>query len=255
MSESRLSAIPNAFYDLIVFVTPTLVLGAGIAIGVNGTAWVGEIDLGELKAIEAIATAFIVVLLSYEYGRIAEAWSAVLVQRPLIWLNGKIPFMRSADFCRLHEDAYSYFGLSGAPQDRKGDKWVIYFYAFCASPALGSDLLKRYAWEKLARNSAFTYAILLTGSLVVALLDLAGLAQGPVGSDGFGSPAYSLAAAALTVVAYGEYYKRNVWNYDLLTRTSPVLLSAGRGAFGGGSSVAAPSNSRNAPRDEGSVTH
>jgi hypothetical protein len=233
MKESQLSAIPNAFYDLIVFVTPTLLLGVGIVIGVKGTSWTRQLDLGDVKAIEAITTALLVVLLSYEYGRIAEAWSAVFVQRPLIWLNRKLPFMKSDDFCRLHEDVYTYFELPGAPPDRKGDKWVIYFYAFCASPALGSDLLKRYAWEKLARNSALTYVMLLVASLVVALLHLLGIVQKPVNSDGFGGLVYSAVAAALTVIAYGEYYKRNVWNYDLLTRTSPVLLNAGRGAFGG----------------------
>ncbi len=250
MTESRLSAIPNAFYDLIVFVTPTLLFGIGIAIGINGTDWVSKLDFGDVKAIEAIATATLAVLLSYEYGRIAEAWSAVLVQRPLIWLNKKVPFMKSADFCRLPEDVYTYFNLPGAPSDRRGDKWVIYFYAFCASPTLGSDLLKRYAWEKLSRNSALTYGILLLASVAVALLDLIGLVQKPVSPGGFGGLGYTLVVAALTVIAYGEYYKRNVWNYDLLTRTSPVLLSAGRGAFGGGSDPVQQDVTRGRPVNE-----
>ena len=234
MSESHLSAIPNAFYDFIVFVTPSVLLAAGVATGAAGVEWVENVNLADVAALNLIGGVAIAVVLSYEYGRIAESWSAMVVQRPLKWANGRFSWFGDGDFCRLPPEIYEYLDLRAPYDGRDGDKWVIYLFAFLVSPALGGDLLKRYAWEKLARSAAFTYAILAAASLTVGAASILRRPYAPRGRDRLRRRVwYTLVVVGLTAVTYGEYLKRNVWNYDLLTRTAPILLEARRLAASG----------------------
>lgn len=226
--SGRLSGFPNVFYDLIVFVTPSLTAALGVAFGATGTGWLHHLHLADVAVLNAIGFAVVALFLSYEYGRVAEAWSALLVQRPLKYLNRHVRWLRNEDFCCDHVDLYDYLSLRKPADGRSGDKWVLYIFDALVSPAIGSDLLKRYAWEKLARSSAFTYVVLLLTSLLFAVLASISLVGLPAGSIGFGGVWYTLAVAALALVATVDYFKRNAWNHDLLTRTAPVLIEARR---------------------------
>lgn len=118
-------------------------------------------------------------------------------------------------------------GALGIPEKlffgRTKSKWTLFFFALEHVPPLGADLLKRYAWEKLARSSSFCGLTLLTFSLGVAAWDLAHGWTAPRMT--FGSWSYSCTAAALYLISSVDYYKRNCWNNDLLITTMPVILS------------------------------
>ena len=225
----RLTFIPNVFYDIIVFVTPALVLAAGIGVGLgfeDTVAWLGELEFaGSTTVLVLIGGVFV----GYEYGRIAEAWSAILVQRPLIWLH-ELNFagFNNPDFnCSLAEtvamlpkellDRYD----EGSPAD---SKWILYFYSLGAMPELGSDLLKRYAWEKLSRNSAFSVAVLALLSLTIGIGDhFDWWFDDAAPHWSFGRPELSVGLIALTAILYVEYFRRNCWNNDLLRKVTPVV--------------------------------
>ncbi len=221
MDTSSLKNIPNVFYDLLVFVVPTCQLIIGVWLGVY------DFDFNIIKSINLPTSIFLIVLMivfSYEYGRIAEALSAILVQQPLKFLNKHKIFFSNEDFLKKRENIYDVLGLEKPYDGRDGDKWAIYMYAFSKKPAIGADLLKRYAWEKLSRNSAFTNAILLFISSVrwVYLICIGN--QYVWYRVQFGSLLYTICCLLLVLLTYTEYYKRNVWNYDLLTKILPILM-------------------------------
>lgn len=220
--EDRVGSIPNAFYDLIVFVTPSLIFGLGVTVGLGGYR-----SLRNLEAPSDLNSTVILVVLalvgSYEYGRIAEAWSANIVQRPLAWLM-RLGVLKNEDFLAVHPYAYQKLGLEESADGRAADKWVLYLFAFSEHAGIGGDLLKRYAWEKLSRSSAFTYCLLLFASLLTGSLYLLGLVSLPAGRWGFGGWVFTLATTILAMATFTEYYKRNCWNFDMLVKVMPVLL-------------------------------
>lgn len=220
-TSSSLKNIPNVFYDLLVFAVPTCQLMIGIWLGVY------DFDFSVIKSLDLPTTIFIIVIMivfSYEYGRIAEALSAILVQQPLSFLNKHKIFFNNEDFLRKRENIYDVLGLEKPYDGRDGDKWAIYMYAFSKKPAIGADLLKRYAWEKLSRNSAFTNAILLLISFIRWIYLICIGNQYVWYRVQFGSLLYTLCCLLLVILTYTEYFKRNVWNYDLLTKILPILM-------------------------------
>lgn len=223
----RLTFIPNVFYDIIVFVTPCLVLATGVLIGI-GDANREALTAGvELSIGDSLLVTLGVLFAGYEYGRIAEAWSSIIVQRPLVWLSkSRIPLFNNADFNRNVDGALASLREQVGHDTAHGSKWTLYFLALLVDPAIGSDLLKRYAWEKLARSSAFSVYILALVSIVIGVGHALGIWAAPIDAWQFGSIAFTATAVAFTGVLYIEYYRRNCWNNDLLDRVAPVLALA-----------------------------
>lgn len=219
----KLEFFPNVFYDLIVFVSSTVTFGAGWAIGLG---WLNTHRLSEAKAFDVILIIGAVLILGYEYGRVAETWSAVLVQSPLRFIGKHSPFLKSKDFCVEHPSVEHDLKLECLPGARPGGKWAVYFYAQLVDSRLGSDLLKRYAWEKLSRNSGFTFCCLFLMSTACLGLRFAGMSLPFQGSWRFGSVRFTVISAVMMVLTYYEYYKRNCWNCDLIKRVLPVLHRA-----------------------------
>lgn len=221
----RLDFVPNAFYDFIVFIGATLIFLSGLFVGLGlpHEAWMQQANPETLDVLLVIlATIF----LSYEYGRIAEAWSAVFVQKPLQFLGRRSRVFCHPDFLAKIPAEIMGLKFPQIPPERAGDKWTIYFYASLVAPRLGGDLLKRYAWEKLSRNSGFTFAILFLFSVTVRILMLFSVKVPWGGSWSFGTAEFSILAGGMVVVTYYEYYRRNCWNNDLLIKVLPVLLKA-----------------------------
>ncbi len=227
MNEGDLRSIPNIFYDFIVFVTPTLLFAIGCVIGVFGIETIATFTFPSLDLSNLIWIVIVGLLLSYEFGRIAETWSSMVVQTPLKVIRRLIPLFRNPDFLAPYPNVFAELGLKPTSSTRDGDKWSIYFFAFVADNRLGSDLLKRYAWEKLARSSSFTYLTLALVSEGFCLMRWIGIGILPPHA-GFTSPLFGPVALFLAAVTAIEYYKRNVWNHDLLRKTVPILLEARR---------------------------
>jgi len=241
--------LPNAFYDMMVFAVPTVQFAIGIWFGCGHPNFIKDLasslDTPSI-AITSVVIIFVVgIVASYEYGRLVDALSAYLVQgvlKIIVKDNNKYLsklFKHRADFCQEIEDIYDVLELDPY-NNRKGDKWVIYFYAFAKHPAIGADLLKRYAWEKLSRSSAFNYAILLIISLACLIKRICQsfTIESSFGNTiatifdfikndflivEFGSLLYTTACLFMVSLTYLEYYRRNVWNHDLLLKMMPVL--------------------------------
>lgn len=219
----KLGGVPNAFYDLIVFASSTVLFAAGIFYGCGlyqGTWYQG---LGTANVFLIFAA---LIFLGYEYGRIAEAWSAVVVQAPLGFLAKHTCFLGSEDFLAKLNNVEESLNLDSSQASRAGGKWTIYFYAMLVNPKIGSDLLKRYAWEKLSRNSAFTFCALMLLSIMFKVLIFFGVALPFQGDWTFGTKEFTIISTTLTFFTYYEYYKRNCWNNDLLRKVIPVLYKA-----------------------------
>lgn len=230
MAQRFESAFPNIFYDLIVFISPSVLLVVGLVVGLGGWPFVrmggAQIDLG---ATDIFIVLVALLLLGYEYGRLAETLSSPFVAGLLRFLASKDLFFRNPDFNALltrEVDALPHSDI--LEQERKGSKWTIYFFAALIAPDIGRDLLKRYAWEKLSRSSAMTFCFLFLFSFVFFVIRSLGWTHEIFGNWGFGSLSYTIVTALLTVATYYEYYQRNAWNNDLLSKTLPVLLYAAK---------------------------
>ena len=215
---------PNLFYDAIVFLTPTITLLAGVLVGIR------HLFLPYLKSemkLDTGTTAVLAVILffmSYEFGRLAETYSDVFVGSPLRAFHKKGLLFKSKDFALDLSDQVLILGI---PEElffgRTRSKWTLFFFALEYVPLVGADLLKRYAWEKLARSSSFCGFILAIASFAVMGWDNAHSWTAPQMT--FGSWSYTCAAALLYLISAIDYYKRNCWNNDLLITTMPVILS------------------------------
>ncbi|MCB2084901.1 MAG: hypothetical protein H6920_05825 [Sphingomonadaceae bacterium] len=227
-SAQRHSLAPNAFYDLIVFLTPTMTLLIGLLIGCR--PWL-EFSLTnasfEVDAPLLILIGLVLFFGSYEYGRIAESYSDTFVATPIKYLHSRRILFRSADY---NLDLSDQVGMIGIPEaqffGRTKSKWTLFFFALEFIPHVGADLLKRYAWEKLARSSAFTMLVLALLSLAsTAILYFGGYTFAP---GAFGSWQYFVVVSLFYVIWSIDYYRRNCWNNDLLITTMPVIISAVR---------------------------
>lgn len=214
---------PNAFYDFIVFVGSSLVFAVGLYVGIGGPA---QNLLGGLGTFEFVWVLVALIFFGYEYGRIAEAWSYWMVQRPLAFISRHTLFLKNPDFLAETPDEEVVLHLPSFAGARKKNKWTLFFYASLVNPSLGSDLLKRYAWEKLSRNSAFTFCVLLLVSIASGILIHYQIIPPFIGNWTFGTLELGLALGTLTFMTYLEYYQRNCWNNDLLIKVLPVLMRA-----------------------------
>jgi len=224
--------VPNFFYDLIVFMTPSVSLVTGILWGIganNSKNIIVSTGISNAAGFDFLM-AFIVVFLlflffAYEYGRLAEALST--------WISSLVSFLRRKKICFTKEKDFSICLKSEIQKmqldqyldnDRIGSKWTIYFYAMRFQPLIGADIMKRYAWEKLSRSSAFTFGLLFLVSLALAIPRIFGIIFFDTGLFGFGSLTYTFGMLFFTVIAVYEFYRRRCWNNDLLKTIIPIIM-------------------------------
>ena len=216
--------IPNLFYDVIVFLTPTITFLIGVLTGLHNL-WMPYIKR-DFKIETGVSAVLVLVLFfaSYEFGRLAETFSDIFIASPLRALKKRKLLFTNPDFAL---DLSPQVHLLGIPDKlyfgRTKSKWSLFFFALQYVPSVGADLLKRYAWEKLARSSAFCGLTLFIISLCVRLVH--GIHGSAFAFMEFGSRSFTLCAVALYILSSVDYYKRNCWNNDLLITTMPVILS------------------------------
>ncbi len=227
--SSKSVGIPNYFYDLIVFVSPSILIIIGFALGYFG--WFYDkikalmINIG---AIDILVVILVLLFIAYEYGRLAEALSHALVTNSIKLLR-KINIFSSPDYSIDFSSSVEQLELPvEIIESKKGNKWSIYFFALLHCPNIGQDLLKRYAWEKLSRSSAFSFLILFIISLVYQIIFLFTSRYMIVGDIGFGTWYYTLISFSFVLITYYEFYRRKCWNNDLLVKVLPILISASK---------------------------
>lgn len=224
-------AVPNFFYDLIVFVSPSILLIVGLILGLSDLSFsVVKSFSGNIGAIDVLIIVFAFLFIAYEYGRLAEALSHTFVARLIkmftkFFLTKKL--FKSTDYNLDFTKAVSTLELStDLPHNKNNNKWTIYFYALLHSPHIGQDLLKRYAWEKLSRSSAFTFFLLFIISIIFYVTSICGAQHTFIGHYGFGSYTFTIIVFILTISTFYEYYKRKCWNNDLLIKVLPILINS-----------------------------
>lgn len=220
--------LPNAYYDAIVFVTPGVMFMTGVAIGLGNLINWNQAQKFNWNAVNLVIAIIVIWLLGYEYGRIVSAWSSIFVQAPLRLIARKTAILNNPDFTTSLYESVKSLNLEGLEEVYTGSKWTIYYYAMLVNSTIGGDLLKRYAWEKLARSSALTFLILFTTSSTWKILsELFKNVPAPNTPFSFGTPLFTIINGFLMILTYYEYYQRNCWNNDLLRKVVPVLLLAG----------------------------
>lgn len=224
----RFGAVPNFFYDFIVFVAPTIGIAAGISLGLTGSFDIIEQWLKSIGLVGAIGMSLLIFFASYEYGRLAETYSDLFVGRVVNYVRrwGVRWLFQDSDYRRNLSEEISKLPLPELDlKDRRDSKWTVYFFALYVNPKIGEDLLKRYAWEKLARSSAFSAFVLLVASVLAFLYHVAFGPGAKLPLFQFGGIAYTGFAFLLYVILLVDYYKRNCWNNDLLMSVLPVLIA------------------------------
>ncbi len=236
MKDIKGDALPNLFYDLIAFVSPSLLLVLGIIVGLSGKS-ISMIStlFKDIGAIDFFAIVLGILFIAYQYGRFAEALSHTVITRLFKVLRRTRPFkymMTNKDFNSDFEGCIDKLCLPfDLPRDKKNNKWTIYFFALLYVPHIGQDLLKRYAWEKLSRSSAFTIGILFIISLVFSVVknflsNYYVVDSAMLGEYGFGSISYTFISFILMISTCYEFYLRKCWNNDLLHKVFPILICA-----------------------------
>ena len=217
-------SIPNSFYDLIVFLTPTsifmIIILANFDNYIDYYSEMEKVSFGNL-----FVASVILLTLSYEYGRAIEAWSSYFVQKPIFWLQNTIGWPKNDNFgwAPNSNDLGMKYGLE---HKQAKNRWTYYYVAALVDKEIGSDLLKRYAWEKLSRSSALNYMILAAVSAVTYSLTLIGVINPPRSPLGIGQPAFTVLMSLMSIACASEYYFRCNWNMDLLIKITPVLKTA-----------------------------
>jgi len=226
--DSKTVSIPNIFYDLIVFVSPSILLITGLIIGLNGFPITYVIDNKiNIGAINFIFILFFFIFIGYEYGRLIEAISSILVSKPLKFLHKHKIFLNNPDFkIKLYKEYEALNLYKIEESEQNGGRWGIMFHASLVAPHIGLDLLKRYAWEKLSRSSALTFLILFITSIIFHYYRPSGLEQLVPNEWIFSSWSYTISVGILCMTTYYEYYQRNSWNNDLLKKILPILILA-----------------------------
>lgn len=218
---------------MIVFVSPSVLLIIGVLTGLSYFSSLYILpNVKSLSAIGILGMALALLFAAYEYGRMAEALSATAVSHLLsiiVRVTRKKQNVESDAFRNMTDQVDLLPLPVELAKKRKGTRWPIYFFALLYSPTIGSDLLKRYAWEKLARSSAFTFLLLFLTSLAFEILGLFGIKTSYAGDYGFGTIGYTLFSLLLAVLTYYEFYQRNSWNNDLLIKILPIVLLASKG--------------------------
>lgn len=228
--------VPNFFYDLIVFMTPSLTFTLGIIIGLGDYGIkvirkdLESVKLEGLDSLVIVIFVFILFLfIAYEYGRIVEVLSTSISDVITSLRSKRILFTKQGHYNIDFKTEIAKLNLAEMLGHDRIDKWTIYFYAMRFQPAIGSDILKRYAWEKLARSSSFTFGILFCVSILMAstrifkLESLLGYRFLDTGIFGFGSLAFTLGSFVLFTVTCYEFYIRRSWNNDLLAKLLPII--------------------------------
>jgi len=229
--------VPNFFYDLIVFMTPSASLLIGIFWGLgisNSKNIIVNSGISNVEGFDFLMVFIIVFIfflfLAYEYGRLVEVLSTWISSLVKFLRQKKICFKKEKDFSICFKKEIEKLKLDKYLDDDRMDKWTIYFYAMRFQPSIGSDILKRYAWEKLSRSSAFTFGVLFVVSLLLSvprifcIKSFLGYCFLDTGLFGFGSFAYTLTMLFFTIITVYEFYRRRCWNNDLLIKIIPVIM-------------------------------
>ncbi len=220
--------VPNIFYDVIVFLTPTLTIFIGVVVGfsVYKSIW-ASIIAGGNATLSVVIGILIVFFLGYEYGRLAETYSDVFVGGVIRTLRKKKWLFNNCDFQRDLSDQVASLGIDLEMFcGRKKSKWSLYFFALEHAPFVGADLLKRYAWEKLARSEAFAFLCLSCLSLFFVIYNI--VMNKKYFASGFeiGNYCFLIPCILMYIVCLVDYYKRNCWNSDLLITAMPIIVDA-----------------------------
>ena len=112
-------------------------------------------------------------------------------------------------------------------KNKKNNKWTLIFHIINVAPAIGTDIVKRQARERLARINAFNMiaiTIVCTVGVIIRSLDSEIFQQY---NDILKVPsAYFIVICFLFSLIFSyEYYKRRCWNNDLLIKVLPTIDS------------------------------
>lgn len=225
---SRGHLLPNIFYDVIVFLTPTLTFSTGLTIGFSlyDRVWKSVVAEGS-ATLSVVVGILLIFIIGYEFGRLAETFSDLVVGKPIRFLGRKKILCKNPDFQRdLSKQVLSLGIAETLFSGRIKSKWSLYFFALEHAPYIGADLLKRYAWEKLARSASFAFFSLGVLSVCFVLFNVFAPTKVYDSPPQIGSWPFLFACFFMYVVCLVDYYKRNCWNSDLLITTMPIIIDA-----------------------------
>jgi len=223
----QLSAFQQtSFYEYITFVASSMLFSVLFFLGIAQYNYVtGEfsfiIDISEISTGIVVLGFIIFYLISHIYGQTISAVSEKIIGKPLKWLNKKV--LKHQDFKGSFKHITSKIDvINNLPENKKNNKWTIIYYILSKNQDVGTDLLRRYAREKVSRVNSMNFLILL---LVSIFAKFHPLCQGEDCHSVFYYWITTIILFICFLISCYEYFQRKCWNSDLIIKTAPVFLT------------------------------
>ncbi|WP_420601503.1 hypothetical protein [Flagellimonas sp.] len=215
----------TSFYEYITFVASSMLFSVLLMIGLSQyDSTDGELfflmDKTKLTTGISVLVIFIFLMISHIYGQTVSALSEKVIGKPLKWINKKI--IKHPDFKGKYDKIVAKIDTSSlVPNSKKNNKWTLLYFILSKNKDVGTDLMKRYAREKVSRINSMNFLILFLLSIWVKIF--------PVYGEKFYPSLFSLWSTSIILLIVFlifcyEYFQRRCWNSDLLTKSIAVFL-------------------------------
>jgi len=215
----------TSFYEYIAFVASSMLFLVLILIGLseynsNTNKFEFFFDLSKLSTGITILIFIVFLMLSHIYGQFISALSEKMIGKPIKFLNKKI--FKNKDFNGKFKNITSRIDTASIlPDSKSNNKWTVIYFILSKNKDVGSDLLKRYAREKVARVNSLNFLILLIISIIFKVSHL--IHSNEI-KNIFEYWVTTLAIFILFILFCYEYFQRKSWNSDLVIKTASVFV-------------------------------
>ena len=216
----------TSFYEYITFVASSMLFSVLFFIGITHYnhvthEFIFPINLYSLSTGVVVFGFIIFFLISHIYGQTISAVSEKVIGKPLKWLNKKI--FKHPDFKGSFSNITTIIDTTNClPDNKKNNKWTIVYYILSKNKEVGTDLLRRYAREKVSRVNSMNFLILLLISIFAKFTTLIQIENC---TSIFEYWTTTIVFFILFLTSCYEYFQRKCWNSDLLIKTAPIFLS------------------------------
>lgn len=215
----------TSFYEYITFVASSMLFLVLFFLGITHYNYVTHrfifpIDTSVMSTGVVVLGFIIFFLISHIYGQTISAISEKVIGKPLKWLNKKL--FKHPDFKGSFKHITSKIdGIDNLPEKKKNNKWTIIYYILSKNNEVGTDLLRRYAREKVSRINSMNFLILLLISIYAKFNAFFHI------EDCYSIFEYwqtTIVLFLFFIISCYEYFQRKCWNSDLLIKTAPIFL-------------------------------
>lgn len=207
--KNTLDRLPNAFYDVIAYFFSGIIFAT--IFFYTRYPFDEIIKFFEKKSIaENVLIVLIAITFMYIWGQISSTLSSYMVKKPIVFILKKILKSEEDEFFFKYDNVLEKFPiLNDYPKKYRGNYWTLIYYIFLISPAIGSDVMKRYARCKLSRINSFNFFLLTIYLIYMNVFDDPSNRINLV---------HNIGLLLITIVMYIDFYQRQKWFNDIIIK-------------------------------------